>query len=442
MGWIYTNDNTHTDPKQWEVVGNQQIDENIKKINNFNNLRGLYYQKQSDENIRQAEDKKFWDSQWAQFLAPFWRMYQKITNQDVNPVAYLNPNYREDSRDIFERDAEIKDIKNQVDNFDGKMNMASSQTLMWQWSGSKNIRVDLTWKGGFSLQNPDVDEYLDWEKGALENQLKSYNMYGKLSDAEKKDMENIKQTLAYINQLQSWKTVNTTSSNTWWSRTPTPSRTSTWWNVNQDIVTRVIRWEFGNGNDRKNAVEALWYNYDEVRNAVNQYLGGNKNVQIPQPTVQDTNTIEQNVNPIEQKRNTTLQNWQTYNDFFYEKLGNYINNPNSFTLQQTNVLMEAAVDLGYLDALPTNNDSVENRYALSNARFEFDRQNDFETNEAVDNLPVLDQEKEQFRDFLFNNWLKIRNGTIVNNKWEIIDMTQVKWLRDEEDTNKKPYISL
>lgn len=277
MWWIYTNGLNVTDKNEkiW-VAPNSQIDLNIKKINDYNKLRELYMQKRSDENIRQAEDKKFWDSPWAQFLAPFWTMYQKITKQDVNPVAYLNPNYKKDPRYSFEREAEIKDIKNQIDNFNGKMDMASSQTLMWRGSGAKKVRFDLTWNSGsFNLQNPDVDEYLNLEKDVLQQQLKSYNVQGKLSDAEKKDIENIKQTLLYINQLQS-KNSNTSSNNS--------QQLS-----NKNIIQRVISWEFGNWTARKNALQALWYNYNEVQWAVNSYLKGNKNVQIPQPITNDKN---------------------------------------------------------------------------------------------------------------------------------------------------------
>ena len=44
----------------------------------------------------------------------------------------------------------------------------------------------------------------------------------------------------------------------------------------EDIATRVIRGEFGNGADRKAALEKAGFNYDEVQAKVNELLSGAK----------------------------------------------------------------------------------------------------------------------------------------------------------------------
>lgn len=44
----------------------------------------------------------------------------------------------------------------------------------------------------------------------------------------------------------------------------------------EDIATRVIRGEFGNGADRKVALEKAGFNYDEVQAKVNELLSGAK----------------------------------------------------------------------------------------------------------------------------------------------------------------------
>ena len=75
---------------------------------------------------------------------------------------------------------------------------------------------------------------------------------------------------------------------------PTPAKT------NEQIADEVIAGKWGNGDDRKNRLQAAGYDYATIQNIVNQKMGGKTPAPAPTPTIKVGSKV-------------TLTNWVDYN---------------------------------------------------------------------------------------------------------------------------------
>lgn len=182
-----------------------------------------------------------------------------------------------------------------------------------------------------------------------------------------------------------------------WSGSGTPKANITWNQLtNQgypDIVKQVIRGNFGNWQARKQALEKMGYNYNDVQSQVNRAMAWLPYNGVQQtmnnyfnPTTTNT-TVNRYVDPngewhegmsqddfnkvyiseqqdiFNNRRNEATKDGRTASDIFFEYANKYAENPDQYSEQQLEALREFGKHLWYTDG-NGNFASDENPYVI------------------------------------------------------------------------------